>query len=220
VRGLVPATLLAAGTAGWACASGAPRPGAEEAAAIVIDAEHALVKTGPVGATDARPATYALVDAKNRSAQDRMVTVEGQLLPGDGAGSLGRVTGNELRIPAGATRTFALVGDGAVPDARKVSVRLVRAPAVTWAPQVEISEDQLARVQEYSVVTAVAKNVIDKEETATVAATFYDPGGRILARPATIVGLPVGASRTLRLEGPREAVRATVFVAEVVFSPL
>src|SRR5262245_7364504 len=70
---------------------------------IQVAAGSIAVKTGPVGEVRWRSqATYALVEARNRSDRDAMVTLGGALRGADGAAW--PVRRESLRVPAGGTR--------------------------------------------------------------------------------------------------------------------
>ena len=59
----------------------------------------------------------------------------------------------------------------------------------------------------------------ERAASAIFACTFYDAAGKILARPFTVVDLAPSGEQVLRFEGPRDSVRAVVFVGQVAFKP-
>jgi hypothetical protein len=206
-------TALFAALAIVACSKSAPPPDDNPAAAVILD-ERTLVKTGPIGTSDPVPSSYAFVDVKNDSTSDRLVTIDGQLMAeGKPVAALGA---DELRIPAGGTRTFALVADRAAPDSTAAKVKVVGALAVGYPPQIELSDEQQKK-GDLLVATAKAKNVVDRTASVVLACTFYDAAGKILSRPFTVVDLAAGATQQLRFEGPRESERAVIFVGQVAF---
>jgi hypothetical protein len=207
------ATLTLAAAACTSPRTAAP-PGDDPRAAVVREAG-AVLRTGPVGADHPAEATYVYVDVQNDSNVDRLVTLSGDLLD-EGGRAAAPLPPDEIRVPAHAARTFALVASKAVPEAKRARFHVGNAVAVDYPPQVAIEDFKLTR-GDLAVATATAKNTIDKEMSAVVAATFYDPSGRILARPFVVVPLPVGGTRQLRFEGPRDAATATIFVGQMAF---
>lgn len=198
-----------------ACARGAGPARDDDPRTAVPDEARAVIRVGPVGATQPSDATYALVDVTNRSDKDRLVTVGGVLLD-DGGAEVGTLAADELRIPARGTRTYALIAPKAVATARRARFHVANALAVDYPPQVAIEDEQVKR-GDLVVASAVARNTLDKDATAVVAATYYAADGAILARPFTIVPLPAGARRQVRFEGPKESARVVVFVGQIAF---
>jgi hypothetical protein len=196
-----------------ACAKSTPPPDDNPAAAVVLE-ERTAVKTGPIGTSDPVAASYALVDVKNTSTSDRLVTVEGQLVAG--GKDVAALGADELRIPAGGTRTFALVADHAAPEAAGARLKVVAAVAVGYPPQIELTGEQQKK-GDLLVATATARNVVDRTASVVFACTFYDAAGKILSRPFTVAEIPAGATQPLRFEGPKEAQRAVIFVGQVAF---
>jgi len=210
---LAVAALLAA----TACSSKRPPPPGDDPAAVHALADRAVIKQGPIGAGQATPGTYVLVDVENPSPTDRLVTLGGSLLDGENR-PVSRLLPDELRIPTRGTRTFALVADAPALTATHASFKVENAVTVDYDPPV-ILEDPQVKLGDLAVIAAKVKNTVDKECTAVVAATFYGKDGAILTRPFTIVPLPGSASRPVRFEGPKETARAEVFVGQVAFHP-
>ena len=183
-------------------------------AAIAIKPQSTVIRTGQVGVGQREIVTYTYVDVENPSKIDRLVTLEGALLDDHGA-SLAPLPADELRIPAGATRTFALVATKAVPAA-SASFRVANAVAVDYPPQVALSDEEFTPGP-VPVATAKIKNTLDRDVSAVAATTFYDAAGTILARPFTVVLINAGRTRQLRFEGPPAAVRAQTFAGQVAF---
>jgi hypothetical protein len=209
VRALAAALCLAA------CASPTRKGPGDDPSVIAVDEARAVVRTGGVGATSPVDATYALADVTNRSGVDRLVTVGGVLLDEAGA-EVGRLAADELRVPAGATRAYALVAERPVPAARRARFTVANAVALDYPPQVVV-EGEKASHGDLTVVAATVRNVIDKEATAVVVAAFRAGDGRLLSRPFTVVPLAPGASRAVRFEGAKEAARAEIFIGQVAF---
>jgi len=170
-----------------------------------------VVKVGPIGTGAPEEASYALVDVENASAVDRLVTVGGKL----GPATLGA---DELRIPAHAIRTFALVADKPVPDGAEPTFEVTHAVAVDYPAPVTVSDLQ-DKKGDLFVATAKVKNTVERAASVVVACTYYDAAGKILARPFTVLELAGSAEQPVRFEGPREAEKAVIFVGQVAYKP-
>ena len=185
--------------------------------AVAVDAEHALIKTGTVGTPETKTdGTYVFVDVKNNSGEDRLIAVVGKLLDADGK-EVGALHWDEMRVPAGAIRTFALVSKDPVAGAVQATYRVVRAEALAHPAEVVIEEATTPRQDGALVAAGWLRNREQRGGSAVAAATFYGKGGKILGRPFTIVRIPPGARRPVRFVGPKDAAEVVLFVGEVVF---
>ncbi len=146
-----------------------------------------------------------------------LILVSGTLV-GAGDQPMATLGSDELRVPAGAARTFALVADKAAPEAQRVRFKVDNAVAVSYPPEIELS-DRHDKRGDLWVATAVARNRVDRTASVVLACSFHDDAGKVLARPFTVVELAPGATQTLRFEGPKESARAEVFVGQVAFKP-
>lgn len=191
-----------------ACAKPAPKVDDDPKTAAV---RQSVLKKGPIGTGAPEEGSYALVDVENVSAADRLVTLTGKL----GPAILGA---DELRVPAHAIRTFALVADKPVPDDAQPTFEVTHAVAVDYPPPVTVSDLQ-DKKGELFVATAKVKNTVERAASVVVACIFYDAAGKILARPFTVLDLAGSAEQPVRFEGPREADKAVVFVGQVAYKP-
>src|SRR5262249_46376015 len=123
-----------------------------------------------------------------------------------------------LRVPAGAKRTFALVGDKTAPEAKRVRYKVDSAIALGYPEPITIGDRQ-EKAGALRVATAVAKNTVDRTPSVGVACSFHDDGGKVLGRPFVVADMPPGANQTLRFEGPPGATRGEIFVVQVAFKP-
>jgi hypothetical protein len=200
-----------------AVACSTPEKVDDQPAAVVVLEESAAIKTGAIGPSGGDEASYVLVDVKNGSGADRMIALEGELLDGGGA-KVATLGADQLRVPAGATRTFALVADRAAPAARRARFKVDAAVALGYPPQIELG-DRREKAGDLRVATAVAKNIVDRTASVVFACSFHDAAGKVLARPVTIAELAPGATQPLRFEGPRDSAHAEIFVGQVAFKP-
>jgi len=191
-----------------ACAKPAAKVDDDPKTAAVRDS---VVKKGPIGTGAPEEASYALVDVENTSAVDRLVTLGGKL----GPATLGA---DELRIPAHAVRTFALVADKPVPDGAAPAFEVTHAVALDYPAPVTASDLQ-DKKGDLFVATAKVKNTVERAASVVVACTFYDAAGKILTRPFTVLELAGSAEQPVRFEGPKEAEKAIIFVGQVAYKP-
>lgn len=214
MKTLVPLCALVA--LGAACRA-APDTGSIEPppSSVVILDQSIVLKSGPIGVEDRQDATWAYVDVENRSAEPRLVSVEGDLL--DAAGkTLGPLMVDELYVPAGEKRTFAVVAGKVYPDATRAKLHVHYAPVAKDKPVVVVNETKVRRAGIPLTCTPALENLAEKELVATVYCTFYDKDGKILARPFQILGLLPRSTRSYTFDGPAEAVTATAFIGQVV----
>jgi hypothetical protein len=176
--------------------------------AVTVLAAGAVVKHGAIGTAGAEESSYVLVDVRNDSKVDRLITVGGRL----GAAHLGA---DVLRVPVGAVRTYALVADG---PGERPSFQVEHAIAVDYAEAVTL-DDRREKHGDLVVATATAKNGAERTASVVFACAFHDAAGALLARPFTVAELGPGATQTLRFEGPKDAARAEIFVGQVAFKP-
>jgi hypothetical protein len=188
----------------------------QPAAAVVVD-DSVAIKRGAIGPEGEAESSYVLVDVRNDSKVDRLVAVDGALVDGGGK-PVARLGVDELRIPAGGTRAYALVADQLARGAERAAVKVESAIAVGYPPQIELSDRQEKR-GDLLVATAVARNAVDRTASVVLACSYHDAAGKLLARPFTVAEIPPGATQSLRFEGPKEAARAEIFVGQVAFKP-
>jgi hypothetical protein len=175
-----------------------------------------VIKQGAIGVQDRQDATYVLVDAENGSPEPRQVSLEGDLL--DAAGkSLGHLYVEELRVPAGERRTYALVAAGVFPSAAAAKLRVRAAPVAKDEPIAVVSELKTERAAAGLVANATVENKLTKRALASIIVAFYDAQGKIVARPFAPVQLNPRSTRTFSFTGPMTATRAVAYVGDSAF---
>jgi hypothetical protein len=175
--------------------------------------------TGSVGSGEHESvATYVLVDATNPGGQDLSVTLGGSFVDATGR-DLGTMERQSLRIPAGGTRTFALVdGEQAShAEATAATIEVTSAVKLDYPEQVTITDLHQYEDGERIVVKAYVQNTVGRIARALVFATFYDSQGRPMQRPSTLFTLERNARRGVQFVGPSGSVRATMSVGDVVY---
>ena len=188
---------------------------ADAPSGVRILSEHMLLKAGPIGVKETQDATYVLVDVANETADDRDVAVVGDLIDAGGR-EVEALALDEMRVPAGGVRTFALVGDRAAPEATGAHLRVRSASLVNGCAWTITDGWPIDGDAERSVQGATIRSNVSRDGHVTLATTFRDDAGAILARPFVILELRGGTSRDFSFVGPVTATRADVFVTDVV----
>jgi hypothetical protein len=174
----------------------------------------------------ASEATFVLVDAKNPTPDGAYVTLAGDLL-GEGGAKIGSLKAQSLWIPAGETRTFALVDAERVPRPQTASAKIVVTGAlVTHDPPRMRIADQHAFVDKYTengtpvsriVVQANLVNDASRMGKAIVIASFHGADGRPLTRPFQTYEIDKSATMTVQFVGPAGSTTGTIFVGDIIY---
>lgn len=175
----------------------------------------ANMRTDTVG-DQGKQATFVLVDAENRSAKDAFIALGGVLV--DSAGiDVGPLRSEELLVPAGTIRTFALIDndDQARPTASGATIK-VESAVVSPQPASMVITDFIVHPDGDRVVAAAnLQNTADRAGQVTVFASFHDANGRPLTRPFDVVSIGAGIVRPLRFVGPPGSTRASIYIGEL-----
>jgi hypothetical protein len=205
------------------CATGCEREGWKPKEAdrrqIVVDGTNMTLQTGSVGTgKHEKEATYVLVDAKNPSDMDLSVTLGGQFLDQDDK-VVGLMIRQSLRIPSKGVRTFALVNEERVANARATgaTIEVTSAVQLDYEEQITITDLHEYKDGDRIVVKGYVRNTVGRIGRAVVFATFYDAKGRPMKRPSTVFRLERKAKRGVQFVGPPGSVRATLSVGDIVY---
>lgn len=181
--------------------------------------------SSPLG-DGAAPVSYVLADVDNRSGVDATVTLVGTWL-GDGADELGPLRPEELHVPAGQLRTFALVdaGDRERTDVRGARVTIRTATQALASPPIVVADvalhDDPVEVEggraHRAVIGANLTNTADRPAQAIVFAVFRDRRGAAMTRPHQVVGMGAQVTRPVRFVGPPGSVDASIYPGDVVY---
>lgn len=174
----------------------------------------------------ASEATFVLVDAKNPTPDGAYVTLAGELR-GEGGATVGALKAQSLWIPAGETRTFALVDAERKPRPATTSAKIVVTGALVThdPPRMRISELHTF-VDTYtesgapvSRIVAQANLVNDATRLgkAVVIASFHDKDGRPLTRPFQVIEIDGARTTPVQFVGPAGSTTGTIFVGDVVY---
>ncbi|MCP4446004.1 MAG: hypothetical protein GY811_11755 [Myxococcales bacterium] len=186
---------------------------------IVLHGELMTLHTGTVGSGEhVSESTYVLVDATNPSKLELAVTLGGSFLDAEGA-ELGTLQRQSLRLPAGGTRTFALVDNkqGAHPTASGASIEVTSAVQLHYPDQVTITDFAEYEDNGRVVVAGYVQNTVERIGKALVIATFYNEAGKPMQRPSTLFRLERKARRGVQFVGPPGSVRGTLSVGDIVY---
>lgn len=184
--------------------------------------------------------TFVLVDAKNKGGQGAYVSLGGELVD-EGGKTLGTLKAQSLWVPAGESRTFALVDTEreerpATARARiKVRGALISDPAPHVRVEGERSYDDFGKV----VLQGRIVNDYDRWGTVMVIASFYDAQETPMTRPFQLLrigaagsgaevncpeadtdprGNPATSPRcSIQFVGPQGSKRGKIFIGEVVY---
>jgi hypothetical protein len=199
-----------------ACAKQAAGPPDAAPGTIVVHEDTSVLRQGGVGTIGQRDATYVFVDVDNKGADDRQVAVTGTLVDSSGA-TVAQLSLDELRIPAGKTRTFALVATPPAPNAASVKLVVQTARKDVGVEPLVVSDIKPEPDGEYLGASALVTNNETGEAKATVIASFHDADGRIVGRPFTTVSIPAHGQKRVTFDGRKNAVTVDVFVGQVGF---
>lgn len=161
-------------------------------------------------------ATFVLVDAQNTTSTGAYVTLGGEL--SDGKRAIGKLNSQSLWIPAGESRTFALVDAERKqrPDAKAARIA-VRGALIDRPPLVRVEE--LHTFDDYGkqVVQAYVVNDADRHGVVMVIAAFHDRNNQPMTRPFSMTRIAPKSRRSVQFVGPPGSTRATIFIGDVVY---
>lgn len=186
---------------------------------VHVDADRLAVVTGPVGHDQWKSeATYVLVEAKNTTERDLMVTLSADLVDADKK-VVGKTRRESLRIPAGGSRLYALVDDqqAARPTAAGARVDVRGAESVSYPAPVVVTEGNVYFDQDRAVVAGYVTNNAGGEARAIVIAAFFDDKGRPMKRPSTLFRLAGKGKRGTQMVGPPGSRAAYLFIGDVQY---
>ena len=179
----------------------------------------ARLRTDTVGVgTFEETATFVLVDADNTSKEGAYVSLGGKLADASGT-PLGTLRTQSLWIPAGETRTFALVDHDRKPrplSARaRIEVKGALVPAVP--PPYRVTELREAVQGDHVVAAGVVENDADIPGAITLIASFHDDGGRPMTRPFTLLKVAPHGKLPVQFAGPPGSKHGTIFAGDVIY---
>jgi hypothetical protein len=216
-------SVLAAVAAAWILgASGACRRREEPRQldlALIRVSSDARMRTDTVGdGAFQDTATFVLVDAENRAAEGAHVTLGGALVDASGRDT-GTLKPQSLWIPAGASRTFALVDAERKPrpDAELARVEVRGALVPRDPPRARIEELHSFVDQDRIIVQAYLVNDAERIGRIVVIGAFHDEANRPMTRPFDLIEVAARSRQVVRFIGPSGSKRGTIFVGDAVY---
>ena len=176
------------------------------------------LRTDVVGDAIQETATFVLVDAENAGREGAYVTLAGELADSTGT-RVGDFKAQSLWIPAGESRTFALVDRERKPRPTAAQAKiLVRSATIPEHPP-PARVDQIREVPDNGnlVVQGVLHNEAARRGDIMVIGSFHGPDGRPMTRPFSIVKMPAGETRAVQFVSPPGAARGTIYVGDVSY---
>lgn len=176
------------------------------------------LRTDTVGDQVQETATFVLVDAENTGKEGAIVTLAGALADASGH-AVGDFKATSLWIPAGESRTFALVDRErrARPEASAAKI-LVRQATIPVAPPAAYV-DQLREIEDNGklVVQGVLHNDAKRPGQIVVIGSFHAADGRPMTRPFTIQRVDAGATQAVQFVSAPGAKHGTIYVGDTAF---
>ncbi len=185
----------------------------------IIITPDAKLRTDTVGEGQfSQRASFVLVDAENIGSEGAVVALGGQLTDDHGA-AVGELKPQSLWVPAGETRTFALVdrAQSSRPDARAAHIVVRSATIPSYPPSAHV--DQIREVPDNGklVVQGVLHNDADRRGEIEVIASFHASDRTPMTRPFTLLHLQAHAEQTVQFVSPPGAAHGTIFVGDVSY---
>lgn len=179
----------------------------------------ARLRTDTVGdAKFAETATFVLIDAANTAGEGAYVTLGGDLTSAGGE-VLGHLKPQSLWVPAGESRTFALVDTERQPRPASTSARIVVKGALVpdEGPRARIADLHTFDDNGKVVVQANLVNDANRIGQIMVIASFHDASGRPMTRPFEMVEIDKNDTRPVQFVGPPGSKTGTIFVGDVIY---
>lgn len=178
-----------------------------------------LLTTGSVGEGKFEGVTtYALVDVRNTSERDLLVTLGGQLE--DGAGNqVAELSAQSLRVPSGGMRMFSMVDseNRSRPEAKAAKVEVLGAIAPSYAPPVIVSDGRVDIDDGKAVAQGYVVNTAERRVAVIVIGGFYDADRKPLSQTSTKLTIDGGEKRGVMLAGPAGSKSGYLFIGEYAY---
>ena len=179
----------------------------------------ARLRTDTVGGGDFKDlSTFVLVEAENTAKEGANVTLGGELTDEHGV-TVGTLRAQSLYIPAGETRTFALVDKERKPrpTAKGARIRVRGARVPPMPPPAHVEGVRQILDGDKAVMQGVLKNDGARGGNIMVIATFYDREGKPMTRPFSLVWVEPSSTQAMQFVGPPGSTHATMFIGDVVY---
>jgi hypothetical protein len=213
---------LGLAVAGWVALGAGCRRGEPERhldLALIEVSPDAQLRTDTVGeGAFAGRATFVLVDAANRGAEGAYVTLGGELATAAGVAA-GALKPQSLWVPAGESRTFALVDAERAVRAEAAAARVEVRGALASAAPPPARIEELHRFEDGGriVLQAYLVNGADRPGRVVVIGAFHGADARPLTRPFEVIAVGAHAREVVRFIGPPGAQRGAIFIGDAVY---
>ena len=179
----------------------------------------ARLRTDTVGVgTFEEHATFVLVDAENTSKEGAYITLGGKLSDASGT-ELGLLRAQSLWVPAGESRTFALVDRErkARPASARARIEVKGALVPAVPPPNRVVKLHEAVQGDHVVAMGELQNDADTPGAITLIASFHDADGRPMTRPFTMLKVAPHAAMPVQFPGPPGSVHGTLFTGDAIY---
>jgi len=189
-------------------------------AAILVTTD-AKMRTDVVGGgAFAETSTFVLVDAKNTTSEGAYVTLIGALADAAGV-KVATLKAQSLWIPAGESRTFALVDEQREPRPTAVaaSVEVIGAVVTGYAPVAKLSDVKQLDDGDKVIMQGMLENPSDRAAKIIVISAFHDAlvGGTPMTRPFDYIALEAKQKVGVQFVGPKGSKRGSLFIGDEAY---
>lgn len=163
-------------------------------------------------------ATFVLVDADNTSKEGAYVTLGGKLGDADGK-PLSELRTQSIWIPAGETRTFALVDKDRKPHPTSAKARIEVKGALVPAvpPPYRVTGVKDWPQDDKAITNGTLENDANVSGAIMVIASFHDADGRPMTRPFTLLKVAPHGKTPVQFVGPPGSKHGTIFAGEAIY---
>lgn len=179
----------------------------------------ARLRTDTVGGGEfTDTATFVLVEAENTAKDGAYVTLGGELTDEHGT-TVGTLRAQSLYVPAGETRTFALVDKERKPrpTAKGARIRVRGARVPPMPPPAHVEGIRQITDNDKVVMQGVVKNDGARGGNIMVIATFYDSDNKPMTRPFSMIFIAPSGTQPVQFAGPVGSVKGTIFIGDVAY---
>jgi hypothetical protein len=176
------------------------------------------LRTDLIGDNTIETATFVLVDAENTAKDGAYVTLAGDLADADG-NVVADFKATSLWIPAGESRTFALVDRERKPRPTAVAAKIIVRSATIPDQPPPATVDQIREIEDDGklVVQGMLHNRAPRRGQIVVIASFHGPDGRPMTRPFSILRVQPGADQSVQFVSAPGAKHGTIYVGETSY---
>jgi len=176
------------------------------------------LRTDVIGDNITETATFVLVDAENTSKDGAYVTLAGDLADAAGV-PVADFKASSLWIPAGESRTFALVDRERKPRPTAIAAKIVvRSGTIPETPP-PATVDQIREIEDDGklVVQGTLHNRAPRRGMIVVIASFHGADGRPMTRPFSVLHVPANTDQSVQFVSTPGAKHGTIYVGEMSY---